>query len=142
MSADPRDQQAAATPGPDSVQHDTTPPYAPPHAAPAPLPPHTIRRTRISGVWIAMGCFAVVLVLLLIFILQNSKTVDISYLGTHGHLPLGVALLLSAALGVLLVILPGTARIIQLHVTARRHRYADVQCQPGRTMSGGAGPAT
>jgi uncharacterized integral membrane protein len=78
-------------------------------------------------VWIAVACFAVVLLLLLIFILQNSHTVDISYFGVHGHLPLGVALLLAAVFGVLLVVLPGTARIIQLWITARRHRRADAR---------------
>jgi uncharacterized integral membrane protein len=47
-----------------------------------------------------------VLILQLIFILQNNRTVEVSYLGAHGHLPLGVALLLSAVFGVLLVIFP------------------------------------
>jgi len=68
-----------------------------------------------------------VLLLLLIFILQNSHTVDVSYFGAHGHLPLGIALLLSAVFGVLLVVLPGTARIIQLRIAARRHRRADAR---------------
>lgn len=91
----------------------------------APLPQHRIKRTRISGAWVAMTCFAVVLLLLLIFILQNGRTVDVSYFGAHGHLPLGVALLLAAVAGVLLVALAGGARIIQLRRTARRHRRAD-----------------
>jgi uncharacterized integral membrane protein len=77
-------------------------------------------------VWVASALFAVVLLLLLIFILQNGHKVEISYLGAHGHLPLGVALLMTAVVGVLLVVIPGTGRIIQLRVTARRHRKADV----------------
>ncbi len=77
--------------------------------------------------WVAMACFAVVLLLLLIFILQNDRAVGISYLGAHGHIPLGVALLLAAVFGVILVVLPGTARIIQLRITARRHRRADAR---------------
>ena len=68
-----------------------------------------------------------VLLFLLIFILQNGRTVDISYLGMHGHLPLGVALLLAAVCGVLLTILAGAARISQLHAVARRHRRADAR---------------
>jgi uncharacterized integral membrane protein len=87
--------------------------------------PHTIRRTRIGGLWVAAASFAVVLLMLLIFILQNSQLVAISYLGGHGHLPLGVALLLAAVFGVLLVVIPGTGRIIQLRLTARRHRRLD-----------------
>jgi uncharacterized integral membrane protein len=83
--------------------------------------------TRTSGLWVSIGCFAVVLLLLLIFILQNSHSVDVSYLGIHSHLPLGVAMLLAAVCGILLVVLAGTARILQLRATARRHRRADAQ---------------
>ncbi len=68
-----------------------------------------------------------VLLFLLIFILQNGKAIDISYLGMHGHLPLGVALLLAAVCGVLLTILAAAARISQLRTVARRHRRADAQ---------------
>ena len=68
-----------------------------------------------------------VLLFLLIFILQNGKAADISYLGMHGHLPLGVALLLAAVCGVLLTILAAAARISQLRTVARRHRRTDAQ---------------
>ena len=74
-----------------------------------------------------MGSFAVILLLLLIFILQNGATVQVSYLGAHGRLPLGVAMLLSAVCGVLLVVLAGAARISQLRATARRHRRIDAR---------------
>lgn len=93
--------------------------------AKAPPPQHKIRRTRISGLWVAIACFAIVLLLLLIFILENNHSVDIAYFGFHGHLPLGVALLLAAVCGILLVALAGTARILQLRTAARRHRKAD-----------------
>ena len=106
----------------------TVPQQAPPTAAPPPLPPqHRIKRTRTSGIWVAVGFFAVILLLLLIFILQNGTQVSVSYLGMHGHLPLGVALLLAAVCGVLLVVLAGAARISQLRATARRHRRVDAK---------------
>jgi uncharacterized integral membrane protein len=92
---------------------------------PPQLPQHVVKRTRMGGLWLASGSFAVVLLLLLIFILENSKGVDVAYFGAHGHLPLGVALLLAAVLGILMVVIPGTARIIQLRLTARRHRRTD-----------------
>jgi uncharacterized integral membrane protein len=101
----------------------------------------------MGTVWFGAAAFAVVLALLLIFILQNSRTVQISYLGAHGHLPLGVALLLAAVLGILLVIIPGTARIIQLRITASRHRAIDAghpdstQQPPGATVSPRGKPA-
>ena len=149
MTTDPR---AAATPGevpsdqpaventpqvpaqqaapPEQAQPEPVPPQqaAPPTAAPPPLPPqHRIKRTRTSGIWVAVGFFAVILLLLLIFILQNGTQISVSYLGMHGHLPLGVALLLAAVCGVLLVVLAGTARIGQLRATARRHRRVDAK---------------
>jgi lipopolysaccharide assembly protein A len=114
-------QPATQAPQPDA------PPAGPPPPGPGPLPDHKIKHTRISGVWFAVVFFAVVLLFLLIFILQNGREVDISYLGAHGHLPLGVALLLAAVCGVLLVILAGVARMAQLHSVARRHRRTDAK---------------
>ncbi|MEV0425491.1 LapA family protein [Micromonospora sp. NPDC050495] len=64
--------------------------------------------------------FAVVLLLLLVFVLQNGQRAEVSFLGAHGTLPMGVALLLAAVSGVLLVALPGTARIVQLRMLGRR----------------------
>ena len=114
---------------------------APEQAAPA-LPQHKIKGTRTSAVWIAVGFFAVVLLLLLIFILQNGTQVSVSYLGLHGRLPLGVALLLSAVSGVLLVVLAGAARISQLRTVARRHRRADAKRVAEAEVTGEpAGPA-
>jgi uncharacterized integral membrane protein len=107
---------------------DAAPQAAPTQAGPAPAAPSLKpKHTRTSGLWVAVGFFAVLLLLLLIFILQNGKTVDVSYMGAHGHLPLGVALLLAAVCGVLLVVLAGAARISQLRTVARRHRRAHSQ---------------
>jgi uncharacterized integral membrane protein len=79
----------------------------------------------MGGWWVASALFALTLLLLLIFILENGQRADIGFFGAHGHLPLGIALLLAAILGVLLVVIPGTGRIIQLRMLARRHRQAD-----------------
>jgi uncharacterized integral membrane protein len=80
--------------------------------------------TRTAGLWIASVLFAVVLLLLLVFILQNTQRAEISFFGVHGHPPVGVALLLAAVFGILLVALPGTARIVQLRILARRRGAA------------------
>ena len=122
--------QQAASPQQAAPPQQVAPPpepAAPPAATPHPLPQHRIKRTRTGGIWVAVGFFAVILLLLLIFILQNNTDVSVSYLGMHGHLPLGVALLLAAVCGVLLVVLAGTARIGQLRATARRHRKVDAK---------------
>ena len=113
----PADPAAADSPPADS------PPADPGTAAAAPaLEP--VRRTRVGALWMSVILAAVVLVLLLVFIVQNSARVDISFLGAHGHLPLGVALLLAAVSGILLVAIPGTGRIIQLRRQVRRGRRA------------------
>ena len=124
MSTEPQPTQ---TPEPRPALDDPRP--AAPH--------HKIRHTRISGLWLAVTFFAVVLLFLLIFILQNSRGVDVSYLGLHGHLSLGVAMLLAAVCGALLTVLAGAARMAQLHNVARRHRRADAQ---RRTASPPAAP--
>jgi uncharacterized integral membrane protein len=91
---------------------------------------HVAGRTRMGLAWVAAALSAVVLLLLLIFILENGQQVDIAYFGAHGHLPLGVALLLAAVLGILLVVIPGAGRIIQLRRTARRRRKAHASTAP------------
>lgn len=104
------------------------------------LPTHRVRRTRTGGVWVAAALFALILLLLLIFILENGQRISISYFGAHGHLPLGVALLLAAVIGVLLVVIPGTGRIIQLRITARRHRRLDTQAVATAPPAGDSSP--
>jgi putative membrane protein len=133
MTSDPQ-----PTPPPETTP--TPDGSAPPGSAPPPLPHHKIKRTRVGGLWVSVGFFAVVLLLLLIFILENGKTVDISYFGAHGHLPLGVALLLAAVCGALLVIFAAAARISQLRTVARRHRRADAR-STAAAASAGKGPA-
>jgi uncharacterized integral membrane protein len=101
-----------------------------PQPQPQPQPP-SLPRTRVGGTWTAVAAFAVVLLLLLIFILQNGRSVEVGYLGAHGHLPLGVALLLAAVCGALLVTLAGGARILQLRAHARRRISPPAPVSPG-----------
>jgi uncharacterized integral membrane protein len=91
---------------------------------PEPLKPavRAIKRTRVSGLWVGVTLSAVVLLFLLIFILQNNVPTPVRFLGIEGNLPVGVALLFAAVLGVLLVAIPGYLRILQLRRAARKHR--------------------
>jgi uncharacterized integral membrane protein len=93
---------------------------AEPGVAPPSASPLHLKRTRISGLWIGITVAAVVLLLLLVFIVQNNTNVTIYFFGWGGAFPLGVALLLAAICGVLLVAVPGYGRIIQLRRAARR----------------------
>lgn len=116
---------APAQPGAGQPAPAQPPPGTAQAAAAAAPRQHVVRRTRTGGVWVALALSAVVLLLLLIFILENGHHADIAFFGAHVSLPLGVALLLAAVAGALVVIIPGTGRIIQLRVTARRHRQID-----------------
>jgi uncharacterized integral membrane protein len=78
------------------------------------------RGSKVSALWIGLIVAAVLLILLLIFIAQNSKTVPIHFLGASGHISLAVALLLSAVVAALLVAIPGSVRIYQLRRLVRR----------------------
>ncbi len=90
---------------------------------------HRLRRTRLGGVWVGLTVSAIVLLLLLVFILENGQEASIGYFGAHGRLPLGVALLLAAVAGALLVTIPASGRIIQLRRAAHRHRRIDTTRQ-------------
>ncbi|HVA05889.1 MAG TPA: lipopolysaccharide assembly protein LapA domain-containing protein [Acidimicrobiales bacterium] len=81
--------------------------------------PRQTRRTRISTAWVGVMAGAVVLVLLLVFILQNTRSVKISYVTFAGSMPLGIALLLAAIAGLFLAGGIASPRIWQL-----RHRLA------------------
>jgi lipopolysaccharide assembly protein A len=126
MSTEPPPAQTPTASTTGAPGPGTPPPQQQPGPQQQSPPPHA-KRTRASGLWIAVAIFAVVLLFLLIFILQNGRGVDISYLGAHGHFPLGVALLLAAVCGVLLAILAAAARMAQLHSNARKHRRADAK---------------
>lgn len=81
------------------------------------------KHSRLGGIWIMLILGAVILVLLLVFILMNSQSVPIHLYGADVSAPLGVALLLAAVLGVLLVVVPGAGRIWQLRrATKRLHK--------------------
>jgi uncharacterized integral membrane protein len=119
-----------AQPEPGAVPAQVAPADGPAQpAAPAGEPPkrHVVRRTRTSGLWVTLGVSAVILLLLLIFILENLRKTGISFFGAHASVPIGVGLLLAAVAGALIVIIPGTGRIIQLRITARRHRRKDTK---------------
>lgn len=83
-----------------------------------------LRGSRTSGLWAALVAFGLVLVLLVIFIAQNTDPVLVRFLGFEGETPLAVALLVAVAAGLLLSALAGTLRIWQVRRRVRRERKA------------------
>lgn len=76
-----------------------------------------VPQTRSGKAYAFLALGGVVLIILLIFILQNLKEVKVSFLFVHWRLPLAISLLLATILGGLVVFTAGSIRILQL----RRH---------------------
>jgi len=81
-----------------------------------------LRRSRTSGAWAGVVAAAVLLLLLVVFIAQNTESVQLSFLWWDGSAPLSVALLVAAAIGIALTAVVGTLRILQLRRRVRRDR--------------------
>lgn len=103
-----------------------------PHPAPPPPGPEPeraaepgadpLRGSRTSGVWWGVVALCVLLVLLVVFIAQNTQDVHVSFLGWDGQAPLAVTLLIAAVSGIALTAIAGGLRIIQLRRRVRRTR--------------------
>ncbi|MDN6329500.1 MAG: lipopolysaccharide assembly protein LapA domain-containing protein [Brachybacterium sp.] len=77
---------------------------------------------KTAGMWIGLILGAIILVLLLIFVIQNNVTAGFQYFGAEFDLPLGVAMLLAAIAGALVMALVGSVRMIQMSWTIRKLR--------------------
>jgi uncharacterized integral membrane protein len=120
MSSDPD-----VTPEPPVVPADpsiTPPPPTP--IAPTPVPQSAVTFTRAAALWSALIIGFVILIVLLVFIAQNTDSAQFAFLGWQWSLPLGVAILLSAVLGGLIAVLAGTSRIVQLRRAAKKNLKA------------------
>lgn len=80
------------------------------------------RLTRVSAAWAAIIGALLLSVVLIVFVLQNPSTVVIHFLGWSGSLAVGMAMLIAAVTGGLLVATIGVARLTQLRVRAHRTR--------------------
>jgi len=79
-----------------------------------------LRRSRTSSAWFAVVALAVLLLLLIVFIAQNTQDVEVSFLGWDGRAPLAVSLLIATLVGIALAVVAGSLRILQLRRRVRR----------------------
>ena len=88
---------------------------------PAPNAPgkDPLRGSKASGIWVAVVALVVLLILLSVFILQNTQPVEVSYFGWQGEAPLAAALLIAVAAGLLIAVVAGSLRILQLRRRVR-----------------------
>ncbi|MBI3225143.1 MAG: DUF1049 domain-containing protein [Mycolicibacterium cosmeticum] len=116
MSTDPTASDAAFnSPGEPLPEVPATPP---------PPPEDAVKFTRAAALWSSLITGFVILIVLLIFIAQNTDSGTFHFLGWNWTLPLGVALLLAAVCGGLLAVFVGAARIVQLRRAARKNLKA------------------
>lgn len=79
--------------------------------------------TRAGMVWTATVAGLIMLVLLIIFIVQNQDQVTLKYFGLSAEVSLGLALFIAAVAGGILAAIAGAVRIIQLrHMARKNHR--------------------
>lgn len=106
-----------------------SPGQQPPKPTPAGKTPASAKEpaigfTRAGALWSSLIAGFVILILLLIFITQNTAPTAFRFLGLHWSLPLGVAILLAAVVGGLITVAVGTARILQLRRVAKKQHAA------------------
>ena len=111
---------------------DGSVPPAPAPAAGRPTRQPARRPTRISALRTGLIAGLFVLILLVIFLIQNTAAVQVRFLGAHVRMSLAVALLIAAIAGALLMAAAGTARITQLRRNLRRARRASQHEGRGR----------
>ena len=102
------------------------PPVAPePH--PAHPPTHDaseVKFTRAAALWSSLILGFLILIVLLIFIAQNTASTPFTFLTWHWNLQLGVAILLAAVCGGLITALVSAARMFQLRRVAKKNLEA------------------
>jgi uncharacterized integral membrane protein len=85
----------------------------------APVKP-TVPVTRTGTIWVTVCAAALLTVALIIFLVQNTRTVKVHFLGLSGSTSLALMLLIAAVAGVLLTLVIGSIRILQLRRTLRK----------------------
>ncbi|MGH3674984.1 MAG: LapA family protein [Mycobacterium sp.] len=114
---------------------EATPPAEPPPASSEGTPPEptatpggylvspesAVKFTRAAALWSALIAGFIILILLLVFIMQNTDSTTIHLFAWQWNLPVGVAILLAAVCGGLLTVAAGSARIVQLRRAAKKN---------------------
>jgi len=94
-------------------------PVASPGTATADRVPHT----RTGAAWFGVCAAAFLFVVLIVFMLQNTRRVEVTFLWMHGSLPVALALLIAAVGAAILTVVVGAACITQLRRLYRRQRH-------------------
>lgn len=90
----------------------------------SPPPESAVKFTKAAALWGSLVLGFLVLIVLLIFIAQNTESTKFAFLGWHWSQPLGVAILFAAVAGGLLTVAVGAVRIFQLRSAAKKNLKA------------------
>ncbi|WP_245802186.1 LapA family protein [Corynebacterium pacaense] len=86
--------------------------------------PRTPSRTFAGGTWVALIVGALLLILLLVFILQNQTPVELTLFAWSFQFPAGIGFLLAAITGALIMALVGGVRMFEYRRQIRKLRKA------------------
>lgn len=92
--------------------------------SPAAANPSDVKFTRAAALWSSLILGFLVLIVLLIFIAQNTASTPFAFLTWHWNLPLGVAILFAAVCGGLITAFVSAARMFQLRRVAKKNLEA------------------
>src|ERR1700742_4436839 len=135
MTSDPSvspDRPSHAVPSPAPPEHPVasskgTPPDPTATAGEYLVSPESaVKFTRAAALWTALIVGFLILILLLVFILQNTDSTTIHLFAWQWILRVGVAIVLAAVGGGLLTVLAGTVRMLQLRRAAKKNLKAAV----------------
>jgi uncharacterized integral membrane protein len=79
-----------------------------------------VGRTRTSAVWMGVWAGVVVLILMIIFIAQNTASVQIQFFALDGQISLALALLIAGVAGAIIAMAVAGIRIVQLRRMVHR----------------------
>lgn len=113
---------AAAQPSAAGSSRPAEPVAPPPADQPQPTRTGRVPRTRTGSAWVALITAALLTILLIVFLAQNTRSTEISFLWMTTSTPLAVALLIAAVGSALVALILGTARIAQLRRLVRKDR--------------------
>lgn len=74
----------------------------------------------LGSAWVTLVIGAILLILLLVFVLQNQESLDVKFISWEFSMPAGVLILLAAIIGALVMALVAAMRIFQLRHRARK----------------------
>ncbi|MEZ2121044.1 MULTISPECIES: lipopolysaccharide assembly LapA domain-containing protein [unclassified Corynebacterium] len=87
-----------------------------------PATQNTKARTVAGSTWVALIIGALLLILLLVFIMQNQQHVDLTLFAWEFSVPAGVGVLLAVITGALIMALVGGMRMLELRRELKKYR--------------------